>query len=121
MASREGGVLRGFQHAAALDAVGADFDAAAGAVNDGVHHLEVRQKDPWCVGRDVLTNPALFLGLTAPMNRGAANLAFAANFTTSCHDRLLRLKTEGGTVAKAAGGRKAYFGGYTATTRQKVR
>jgi hypothetical protein len=70
-------------HATALDALGAGFDPATYAINDGVDDLYVWPEYPRRHGCDVLTDTARFLGLTAAEDMIPAHLALTANFATS--------------------------------------
>ena len=93
-------------HAPALDAVGAGFDPAAHAVDDGVDHLNVWPEYSRCHRRDVLTDAARFLRLAAPQDVISTDLALATNFTTSRHDDLLHSYCEPQTIAKESRRRK---------------
>jgi hypothetical protein len=72
-------------HATALDAVGAGFDPAARAIDDGMDHLNIRLEDPRRDGRHVLTDTAGFLRLTTAEDVIATDLTLTANFATSIH------------------------------------
>jgi hypothetical protein len=72
-------------YATALDTVGAGFDPAADAIDNGMDHLDIRLEDPRRDGCHVLTDTAGFLRLTAAEDVIPAHLALTANFATSRH------------------------------------
>jgi len=72
--------------ATTLDALGAGFDLASDAVDDAMDYLQIWPENARRYRRDVLTDSARFLGLTATQDMIAAYLTFATNFATSRHD-----------------------------------
>ena len=72
-----------------FDALGAGLDLAMHALDHRMYGLQVRPEQPRRHCRDVLTDAACFLRLTAPQDAVAAHLALIANFTTSRHSSLL--------------------------------
>jgi hypothetical protein len=78
--------LGGFADATRPDAVRADFDPLGRAIHDSPYNLKIGFEQTGSDGGDMLSNAALFLGLSAPVDGAAARIAFTANFTTSSHD-----------------------------------
>ncbi len=76
-------MLCGFLNFAALQALSADFDALGAAAGGDANFLQVRFEKTGANGGDVLTDTAFFLGLAAPQDAVAADIAFVTNFTTS--------------------------------------
>jgi hypothetical protein len=80
---RDGNRSGGFLDFAALEALGADFDAFGAGAGADADFLQVRLEKTRGDSGDVLTDTAFFLGLAAPQDAVAADLAFVTNFTTS--------------------------------------
>jgi hypothetical protein len=71
--------------ATAFDAVGASFDPATHAIDDGMDYLDIRLEDPRRDSCHVLTDTAGFLRLTTAEDVIATDLTLTANFATSRH------------------------------------
>jgi hypothetical protein len=76
----------GFFDATTADAGRAGLDSAGGAIDLGTHELQVWLKGPRRDGRHVLTDTALFLGLTATMDGATPHAAFSTNITYPRHN-----------------------------------